>query len=458
MNVTFYSNFTKRKNSTLRPSGAGTVHTVRLKEHCALLQPVFIFEGQHFAYNYCIWNGRYYFVTDAVPVANNLYEVSCTVDVLATYRPEIAAYNAFVERAASSYDTLVTDALITQSNNIISMLTTQVNMPTAPGDIYVVPVYGRGGVLQYVFPNITDASVFFNTGQNFTINGDSVSEADWIRAISNSGWVFAGSDVTSYMGDMVYIPYLPPVQTPYVSTNVVKFGWYELQSITALNVLDPAHTKVKLTQALTDPGNVYSDFRAYDPRYSQYKIYLPGCGIYDVNAADAGKKDIKIDIMLDFLTMSVTYRLYHDNGTQIAMFEGKFSTGVPAMGAKMDVYGILQDTNAAANSMMSENFGGAAGSLVSVANKVFEPQVNARSAGNGNAATIKNFPHILYSVKNYASRDIPTAHAGRPLYSNVQLGTLSGFVKCGNAAVPIAGFDSEKEELNNYLNTGFYFE
>lgn len=459
MNVYFYSNFSKKRNSTKQPAGTGTLHDCRMKNDCSISNPVFLINDIDLSYNYCRFNDRYYFITDIVLSTNKIYEVSCSIDVLATYKTAIGNYNAFVERSASSFDGLVTDNLITQSNNISHMDIQTINMPVAQGDVYMVPVFGRNGVLVYVFPSLTDASVFFNTGQMITIDGDSLTREDWLLALKNAGWVFAGSDVTSYMGDISFTPYLPPVVNPYITTNQISFGFTTFESPSSLyNTLNPNNYYYTFTQPLTDPSNIYNDFRAYDPRYSQYKIYLPGCGVYDISPADAGKKDLYIRVMMDFLNGTVCYKIYHNNGSDVAMFEGKFASGVPALGAKMDIFGILQDTASAASSLISENYGSLASSLVGASQKVLQPQVNARSGGSGNGAVLKYYPHILYGLTNYASKDIPTVVAGRPCYRNAYIRTLSGFVKCGNASVDIQGFESEKNEVNSLLNSGFYYE
>lgn len=76
----------------------------------------------------------------------------------------------------------------------------------------------------------------------------------------------------------------------------------------------------------------------------------------------------------------------------------------------------------------------------------------------GNKANLTQFPDIVVSVQRYGSKDIPSDVAGRPLYKNVKINTLSGFVKCSGASLDIAGFSGDKEEVNAYLNSGFYFE
>ena len=465
MNIYTWTNFSKKKNSTKQPT-SGTLKTVVLKEDCSIDRPSFILNEPISNITYVQAFGTYYFVTDIINLNAHQCIIECTKDVLATYKTDIGNYTAFIERCVTGYDQMITDNYLTQSNNITNMKTITVSMPTTNGDVYVVPVFGRGGVLNYVFPSLDDASIFFSSGSTITVDGDSVTQSDWWNALKNAGWSFVGSDVTSYMGDISFTPYMPAIANPYVGTNTIKFGFTEFTFTPptpgeyVMHVMNPDAYYYDFDVTLTDPGNSYAntDFRAYDPRYSQYKIYLPGCGVYDINSADAGKRDLHCHVFMDFLTMAVTYYIYHDSGSQVAMFEGKFGCGVPAVGSKMDVFGILSDTNKGAASMMSENFSAAAGSVISSAQKVFEPQINARSAGAGNGSLIKEFPNILYSVKNFGSKDFPNVVAGRPRYQNVTISTCSGYIKCGNASVAISGEDADRDAINNYLNTGFYYE
>lgn len=76
----------------------------------------------------------------------------------------------------------------------------------------------------------------------------------------------------------------------------------------------------------------------------------------------------------------------------------------------------------------------------------------------GNKAFLTQFPNIVVSVQRYGSKDIPTTVMGRPCYKNVKINTLTGFVKCAGASVPINGLASDRDRINAYLNSGFYYE
>ena len=50
------------------------------------------------------------------------------------------------------------------------------------------------------------------------------------------------------------------------------------------------------------------------------------------------------------------------------------------------------------------------------------------------------------------------ARWGRPVGVTHAISNHSGYVQCDNAAVALAGDNTEREIINNYLNTGFFYE
>ena len=47
---------------------------------------------------------------------------------------------------------------------------------------------------------------------------------------------------------------------------------------------------------------------------------------------------------------------------------------------------------------------------------------------------------------------------GRPCMEVLQISSLSGYVQCINASVSISGPAEDRDEINSYLNGGFYYE
>ena len=90
--------FSKRKNSTKLPTNeTPTIIDVTLKSGTSLISPTFLinYSGRP-TFNYLHFQGRYYFVIDIVSVRNDLWEISCTVDALASWKTTIGNTNALI--------------------------------------------------------------------------------------------------------------------------------------------------------------------------------------------------------------------------------------------------------------------------------------------------------------------------------------------------------------------------
>ena len=115
MNITTYSGFTKRRNSTKQPTGGSTV-ICTLKEATSIEHPTFVLASNDFTINYVNAFGAYYFVDDIIALTNDMLELHCTVDVLATYKDSIGSSSQYVIRSASQSDPYCIDMLYPTQN------------------------------------------------------------------------------------------------------------------------------------------------------------------------------------------------------------------------------------------------------------------------------------------------------------------------------------------------------
>ena len=149
-------NFAKRANSTKQPTGlSGTDWSVVLKEKTSYDQPVFLLtSNSQPEFNYLQWRSWYYFVTGISYVRNDLYEVSCDLDVLATYKTAIGATSAFV-----LYDTAANTEI---TDRRLSMKTTAtVSSNTTESDIFE----GNSCVVLGITGKIESGLVAMTTGE-----------------------------------------------------------------------------------------------------------------------------------------------------------------------------------------------------------------------------------------------------------------------------------------------------
>ena len=81
-----------------------------------LLNPTFIVECKSVpTCNYCYIEDfkRYYYINDIKVVRNNIYSISCSVDVLMTYKHYITSSTQYVSRQENTYNELLVDNMVT---------------------------------------------------------------------------------------------------------------------------------------------------------------------------------------------------------------------------------------------------------------------------------------------------------------------------------------------------------
>lgn len=462
--LTIWDSFSKKQNSTKRPTTDGWTVNAALKENTSLSNPTFILAAVPpipSAVNYALFEGRYYYVTDIVQQSNHRYELHCTVDPLATYRDAIAAHTTFVERAASEYDNRINDNELSQRQDIthVSSAVTDFIGFNYSGT-YVVRTISGDGIIGYALSasEYADLVNYLFDDTNF----------EWSDLSDNLTKTFFNP--FQYIVSVKWFPFtfiVPPMSgqsIPVTVNSFVKFGWWT-STITAKQILPGTATTTTIKadfgctpQLLNMPTRTYTDFRAYNSSYSNYQIYIPGCGTITLDAMDT-EEPIYYQYDVDLLTGSSRVFLSHNSGTDI-ISEHSGTMGIDVQIGQLKAASIVDTAIGGVGgivSLFTGNVGGGINSLVNTVQNVTSPKNNTIGS-SGNRSAIRQMPDFVVTLNEYGSAAFPQSVAGRPLYQNRQLGTLSGFVKCGNASIDLSGFTGEREAVNSALNSGFYME
>lgn len=94
-----------------------------LKENCSILSPVITVSEFNNAmaaicnYAFIPEFARYYFVTDIISLANNLWEIHMRVDVLQSYAGQIKKQTATIIRQEQQYNMMLADGMFKQQQN-----------------------------------------------------------------------------------------------------------------------------------------------------------------------------------------------------------------------------------------------------------------------------------------------------------------------------------------------------
>lgn len=456
MQINLYKSFSKRKNSTKQPATTPTTKNVTCKQPTSVTNPTFLLSGYDNAYNYLyvpVW-GRYYFIDEVVLVHDDLFEIHCSTDVLATFKSWIGLYNCFVERTSDStkYNTdLLDSALSSEDGSEVFASATTNLFGNNNGGCYVVRMVGTGatGVTTYVFNDINQLGILFNP------MFDDYTPEDTLEALDEFVKFFI-CDPSKYLVGAYYSPLSYSYYSAVGASRKINIGWYDTQQ----SAVAIAQTTHNFNITIGKPSGIYSDFRRTDPRFSYYTLYLPAIGTIELSC-DNVEADLHLYGSVDLLTGGIHYRLTA-NGSTIASYEGNCYVAL-ALGSSSVSNGVSQIFSGISGvgvGLASENgLGAVAGGIKTL--KGIGDVITGTPSVNGSAggmASIKLDPNVIMSVCQKHSAEFPTSVVGRPCCKNLVLGTITGYIQCAGASIDITGFGNDKELVNNFLNNGFYYE
>lgn len=453
MATVYFYNFSKRRNSTKIPSGSGTSHTVRLKDATSLYRPVFELSGGNYpTYTYASWQGYYYYVTDIVSTANNLYEVECELDPMGSARSDILNTTAFVNRSASSYDLWMPDNELSNKAKIVShghKVSSLSGIFDSTG-CYIMRVIGKEGIDTFILDksDLHDILDFMFDDGNFTdVLGDAV-----IKAVFNP---------FQYVVSLQYTPLSYTWVSDGAFASTFHFGWwpvntdtYKKTSRTGLHVLG---------QTVTLPDAYFNDFRDYDTRFTRCNMILPGGIETEIPSSWLSLGSLKIEIVFDILTGKAMYLITDSGSNVMSTFSAQLGFDVQIGQQAVSAGGIISNAVSAGvglGSFMSGNALGALagiGGLSGAVSAITQPNPSiVGSQQTALFAQVQSQVEIEYT--RYESGTYADATIGRMLNQQVTLSTLTGFTKCSNASVNTELPAQYKDEINNYLNSGFFIE
>ena len=479
----------KRHNSTLQPTGTGTSVTLNLKGGSDLLTPVFLLNSASVpAFNYMLFEGRYYFVTGIKSVRDQLYEVSCAVDVLATYKASIQATSAFVlyythtnteisdhrlsikTSETFAYNQGVFDALGTYDPNNLSI---------------VLMVNGVNTVCAYAIHPDDIGLMLLNINVNMILARNNIdwpdihTAADWMDYLSRLIDKIADY-MTSLFGQLIYsgkaienirsAHILPLSLSDIGSTNQRVFLGSFDTGVDALKITDQLFTD---SASVTIPWQSQTDWRRLSP-YMEMYLYIPYIGVISLSVSDLiGETTLTVYMSLDKFSGDVVFQVKTGNGKIIGHYTTNLRTDFPigasnvsaakstgsmissAVGAATAVAGIA---TGGAGAMV---LGGAASAALGLVNMI-APTNNSIGGASGGAVlglTADKSKITCFSIfhDTTVNPHDQSAIAGEP-FNGVHSLNISGYVQTSGANVAGSMTDTEREEINQLLDGGIYIE
>ena len=493
MSVTVYfANVSKKRNSTYQ--GTFTVsYDCTLKAPTSLDRPTFLVSAASMDYNAAKMGDRYYFIDDVVSVRNGQWEVSCILDVLATYKADILASTQYVTYSANSAKTWLADARIPILKSCSYQEDTKANaQPFSQTGFYVLTVVGKEGtrcygvneaIINNIIKKIQDWTIddytkvlsgLYNPDAPMTYDWSSTEAAikSFAQVMSQTGTIGnAYQNAPQMIRSCIWVPFDPNLFYQGASEQIY-LGNY------ATNVYDfPLHTTpYSVGYTLNIPWK-YSDWRR--AVCETVYIRLPYVGLIQLGSDTlTSETQLRIVVSATCIDGGIAYQIITGSGKTVGYYGGScaasYSIGINQRTGAGEVLqtaiaGIERTVSTAIDSNLSPMSiaGAVAGAALEGVNTVYQTANAAMSThpsciGNmGGAASAGLDQTISVIVASHDTAVEPSAMAatmGRPTMEPMSLSGLTGFCQCANAHVAVAAQAREIDAIDFYLNSGFFIE
>lgn len=470
----------KRINSTKLPTLEDLLISgeVVLKQATSVDKPIFIMAcgaddmSKARICNYVEFQGNFFWITSIVQLNNTHIEISCEVDVLATFKTEILQTKAYVLYSDSAGRTDLIDNRNVRTINWKYRKTVRekVSMFTKGDSCYIVEVING-----YPSTKLSTSTFYLMSSSQMealmsSLYGSNDFFDNIVKSIQNP---------SNLMVKAIWYPFgIGEFQGAFTGQEeAVKVGNYEagangyrIQNIDFSSTAELIHI---------DLSGILQDNYAYDESNCTLKCTLPFYGMIELPVSTtlkAGTREFFIRITLDILSGTLMYEILGsagEAGYRTKMYKTSFGCTVPlgyqsynplqfigaVTGAIGGVAAATMAPEAVAGGMMASAAGFGASNVIS--------SVSSLQKDNGVIGTIGS--RVDMGHANDITVEVLTAELsesvtakkvvlGLPCCSTVELSTLTGYCQCSNASVSAIAMPEEITKINNYLNGGVYIE
>lgn len=460
-------NFTKKFNSTARPSATGTTFNCTIKEGSGVVAPKIVLNTATAPVN---WNycqiphfGRYYYVREWF-YDEGRWTANLECDVLATYKTEIGSSNLYILRAAGAYNGDIVDNLYPCKTGA-DFVQEPITSPYIVAGTYIVGCVSKSGdygsIKYYALTTSeirTLCAYLVSDVIQDSANGYSINDAS--LALQNSI-----VDPIQYIKSCVFIPLSrSDLVTTQVNTITV-FNW-DVPNLTTGHELNGNRVRKTFSVPITKhPDTVARGNYVNSAPYTLLTLYFPPFGVLEIdtsvtcNATD-------LDLILDIDLLSGKGLLTIEcNGNVLNKVESMIGVPIQLSQVSRDYIGavtsIANGVSGAISGILTGGPAGIAGAISSgisgVGNAINSLAPRSQTIGsNGGFAALAGAAQLGHQFFRPVNDDL--TQNGRPLCEKRVVNTLSGYMLVQDGDVPINGTRAEAESVQALLQGGFYYE
>ena len=448
----------------------------QLKDGVSLTNPVLLIRGSQYdiGYNYCYipkWS-RYYFVNNIRINTGGVFEVSLSVDVLASFKADILSGKAYVRRSQSHGSTHIPDSTWSHSSDY-STITKDIDIGLSTDGCYLLFTASNETEINNASPAIcvyavSDLTLRLICGYLFS--------SDFFESAMAGVDTVSKSLAKTFFNPFSYVlkcMWLPISITDLMATTKkISFGWWT--SDYDGDYLMTGKKKILFDIAMP----AYSMWTDRDASWTDISIYVPSIGELSISPEYCGQT-LKATLVIDltnghsdlfvkdgnFLVQSASGQmgadvqlsaLYEDIVSDIGNKGGLIKSAISGIGSffKSSIDHATVDAN---GNLSINNVGDVVSDTVHGAQSALQPKCSTIGA-NGNKATLTEFNKVLISTHRYSKLSNDQNTLGLMCCKTMSLKNLSGYTEIVNPHINCSATASEISMINAFLSGGFYIE
>lgn len=452
-------NFTKRNNSTKRPAeeSAVTLTGVKFKEPVNMRKPTLVFqslEEPFNLYNYLTFKDRYFFI-DSWEYNSPCWIAHCHLDTLATYFDDIINVNALVERC----EKLVLNTSYVADNEVIPTLqitnkrvifSTHDSIKSFLDGSIVVEVAG-----QYSQPSPS-------AGNNILMSVTQYSE--FLQKVTTLASGFL-SDIINPLSCILKVTWFPfsvnsmlEGQSYLNATSISLGSWSITMSGAVYYYIDKVKIK-KIVNVKIDSHSQVTDvgyWANHDAREVTLESFPYGTVTFKPRATDTS---ITMSYDIDIIGNRARFSVYRGTYVYISAMTS-YGVELPFVFTHRNDFEFFNGVLGLTGSLLSAstgNFSALQTSMSSIKNMIEGGSKTVQTSGAVNSVLsylLTEYVNVVETPLILPSRD----DVGFIYMKRSTIKTLPyGYIRCRNANFDKGTF-LDNQEINNYLNGGFFYE
>lgn len=495
MNITFYS-FAKKSNSTKQPpANSGTVLSCQLKAETDMLNPTLVINNTPMAWN-PIWNycyipnfKRYYFINSWTWL-NGVWECSCAVDALASWKTDIGGNIEYILRTDSTvvYNEDITDTMYPATTDVeTESFLSGTNPFTADltQGCYIVGIISGsssqavGAITYYA---MTSAQFGLFKGELFS--DDNLITMGLAALDPGTGTLVPTiTDMSlellktmynpyQYVASCLWFPFGVSSITNKSFQNTIKLGWWDYPVDGYLLYAQTLDFGESVGFGVHPQAAARGSYLNYAPYTRRELIGRFGSVAIDSIAYDPGDT-IDIEYVVDLITGNCRAEIGRmRNQVRTVITYRDFMIGVPIQIAQVGIdylgtavsaiHTVSGAISGGVSGFLSGGVSGAvSGAVTSAADGIYNtlnammPQVET-SGSNGSFLGAGHTTRIVNQYYKIVDEDL--THRGRPVCANMLISSLSGYILCAEGDIDLDCFAQERQMISAFLTGGFFWE